>query len=44
VNEEFEIMWEQVVVAQFESMSQLFLEGLLKTMKYFGIATLWTQT
>jgi hypothetical protein len=37
VNKAFEIMWEQAVVAQFETLSQLFMEGLMKTMKCLGL-------
>jgi hypothetical protein len=44
VNNELEIMWKQAVVVQFEVLSQLLMEGLMKTMKCFGIATLWAQT
>jgi len=44
VNNEFEIMWKEAVVAQFEALSQLFMEGLMKTMKCFGIVNLWAQT
>jgi hypothetical protein len=44
VNKEFEIMWEQAAVGQSEALSQLFMEGLMETMKCFGIATLWAET
>jgi hypothetical protein len=37
VNKELEIMWEQAVVAQFETLSQLFMEGLMKTMNCLGL-------
>jgi hypothetical protein len=33
VNKEFEKMWEKSVVAKFKALSQLFMEGLMKTMK-----------
>ena len=44
MNKEFEIMWDQAVVAQFEALSQIYMEGLMKTMKCFGITTLWAKT
>jgi hypothetical protein len=44
VNSELEIMWKQAVVVQFEALSQHFMERLMKTMKCFGVATLWAQT
>jgi hypothetical protein len=44
VNSELEIMWKQAVVVQFEALSHLLMEGLMKTMKCFGLTTLWSQT
>jgi len=37
-------MWGKSVVAKFEALLQLFMKGLMKTMKWFGTATLWAQT